>query len=215
MDPQPAPRRSPCPASRQRDAERTKQKLLDAALDEFAAHGYAGARVSEIARRAGVNKQLISYYFGGKAAIYQALKQEWIAEEESVTDEAVPIQDMMRWYLRTTLSDQRGTRLLLWDGLTEPAPDIESHQEVDAEQEKLRRRQANGEIAADLDLAAIQLVWIGMMAAPVAFPQLVHKLFGVEAGSPEFQQRYGETLSRILSRLAEAPTDAPEGNPSP
>jgi len=48
------------------------ERLLTAALTEFARHGKAGARTQRIAQRAGVNKQLISYYFGSKDALYRA-----------------------------------------------------------------------------------------------------------------------------------------------
>jgi AcrR family transcriptional regulator len=48
------------------------ERLLAAALVEFASHGRAGARTERIARRAGVNKQLIHYYFRNKAGLYQA-----------------------------------------------------------------------------------------------------------------------------------------------
>lgn len=48
-------------------------RLLDAALAEFAAHGQAGARTERIARRAGVNKQLIHYYYRTKAGLYGAV----------------------------------------------------------------------------------------------------------------------------------------------
>ena len=58
-------RRAPAPHERQRDPERTKARILDAATEEFSAKGFAGARVSEIAARAGVNQQLIAYYFDG------------------------------------------------------------------------------------------------------------------------------------------------------
>ena len=46
--------------------------ILAAARSEFAELGYAGARVDRIARKAGVNKQLLFYYFGSKAGLYQA-----------------------------------------------------------------------------------------------------------------------------------------------
>lgn len=46
--------------------------ILAAGRSEFAARGYAGARIDRIATRAGVNKQLIFYYFGSKAGLYQA-----------------------------------------------------------------------------------------------------------------------------------------------
>lgn len=48
------------------------ERLLEAALREFAAAGRAGARTQRIAARAGVNKQLIHYYYRTKAGLYQA-----------------------------------------------------------------------------------------------------------------------------------------------
>ncbi len=48
-------------------------RLLFAALAEFAAHGKAGARTDQIARKAGVNKQLIHYYYRTKTGLYQAV----------------------------------------------------------------------------------------------------------------------------------------------
>lgn len=48
------------------------ERLLTAALAEFAREGRAGARTEQIARRAGVNKQLIHYYYRTKAGLYQA-----------------------------------------------------------------------------------------------------------------------------------------------
>jgi AcrR family transcriptional regulator len=49
-------------------------RLLSAARHEFARRGEAGARTDQIARRAGVNKQLIHYYFRTKAGLYQAVR---------------------------------------------------------------------------------------------------------------------------------------------
>jgi TetR/AcrR family transcriptional regulator len=63
-----------------RDPAATRKKLLTAARREFAANGLAGARVDEIAARAGVNKQLVYHYFGDKDALYLAVL-EWVYEE--------------------------------------------------------------------------------------------------------------------------------------
>ena len=79
---EPGPRRAPAPGQRQRDAERSRQALLAAALDEFSERGFAGARVADIARRAGVNKQLINYYFGSKEGLYLALQRAWLDREQ-------------------------------------------------------------------------------------------------------------------------------------
>src|SRR5246127_6013045 len=63
-----------------RNPAATRQKLLAAARREFADSGLAGARVDEIAARAGVNKQLVYHYFGDKDALYLAVL-EWVYEE--------------------------------------------------------------------------------------------------------------------------------------
>jgi TetR/AcrR family transcriptional regulator len=73
-------RRAARTTPRRRDPAATRQKLLIAARHEFARSGLAGARVDEIAARAGVNKQLVYHYFGDKDALYLAVL-EWVYEE--------------------------------------------------------------------------------------------------------------------------------------
>lgn len=52
-----------------------KSLILSAATEEFSEKGLAGARTASIAERAGVNKQLIFYYFGSKRGLYEAVMQ--------------------------------------------------------------------------------------------------------------------------------------------
>lgn len=61
---------------RQRDADRSREAILVAARDEFAAHGLGGARVDRIAERAEVNKRLIYYYFENKETLFRAVLEE-------------------------------------------------------------------------------------------------------------------------------------------
>ncbi len=56
-----------------RNAERTQATILAAATQEFAQHGLSGARVDRIAARAGTNKRMLYYYFGGKEALFLAV----------------------------------------------------------------------------------------------------------------------------------------------
>ena len=51
----------------------TRERLLTAAAEEFAARGFAGASVDRIARNARVNKAMIYYHFASKAALYQEI----------------------------------------------------------------------------------------------------------------------------------------------
>ena len=50
-------------------AAETRAKLLDAAAEVFAAQGYDGARVGEIARRAGLSTGAIYAHYATKAAL--------------------------------------------------------------------------------------------------------------------------------------------------
>ena len=66
-----------------------------AARQEFSEHGLSGARVDDIVDRAGVNKQLLYYYFGDKEALYeQVLEQAYadirIGEENLNLDALAP-----------------------------------------------------------------------------------------------------------------------------
>src|SRR5580692_7678827 len=54
--------RVPSEPSARRNASVTKQRLLDAGEREFAARGFAGARLREIAETAGVQPALIHHY---------------------------------------------------------------------------------------------------------------------------------------------------------
>src|ERR1700722_2215522 len=55
------------------DPAATKQRILDAGEREFAARGFAGARLREIAETAGVQPALIHHYFTDKQGLYRAV----------------------------------------------------------------------------------------------------------------------------------------------
>ncbi|HLW55688.1 MAG TPA: TetR/AcrR family transcriptional regulator [Candidatus Angelobacter sp.] len=61
------------------EPEKTRAAILKAALEEFSHEGVAGARTDEIARRAGVNKALLYYYFKDKEGLYAAVLDEVFA----------------------------------------------------------------------------------------------------------------------------------------
>src|SRR6478672_5805909 len=70
-----------------RDAEATRQRLLEAAREEFAAYGIAGSRVDRIAAVARSNKAQIYHYFGSKDGLFDAVFDAMCRE----TVDAVPI----------------------------------------------------------------------------------------------------------------------------
>jgi TetR/AcrR family transcriptional regulator len=58
-------------------------QIVSAAREEFAKRGFAGARVQEIARKAGVNKQLLFYYYHSKRGLFQAVLSRAAGELEA------------------------------------------------------------------------------------------------------------------------------------
>src|SRR5579871_5742869 len=54
-------------------AEARRTEILTAALDEFTARGFEGARLDDVAKRAGVAKGTIYLYFADKETLFQEL----------------------------------------------------------------------------------------------------------------------------------------------
>lgn len=52
---------------------RTREMILEGAMQEFAERGFDGARIDQIALRAGVNKNLLYHHYGNKDGLFTAL----------------------------------------------------------------------------------------------------------------------------------------------
>jgi TetR/AcrR family transcriptional regulator len=85
---------------RRRDAAATREALLAAGTELFAERGYEGVPVWAIAQKAGVNKAMVSYHFGGKRQLYLAIVNatfaEIVATVERLADSPRPAPDLLR-----------------------------------------------------------------------------------------------------------------------
>ncbi len=198
------PRRRPNPGERQRDPERTRARILDAAKVEFAEKGFAGARVSDIADRAGVNKQLISYYFGGKEGLYTELNNQWRQVSDQLSGVDRPLDEVVAAYAMSTLHDRDGARLMVWSNMSpaDAPPDTGQEREfLQAQVADLRRRQEAGELPADLDPACVMLALFAAASATVTLPRVAKAIAGDDADSPAFAERYAQQLARLIRHL--------------
>jgi len=66
-----------------------RDRILDAASSVFAEKGFAGARVDDIASRAGVNKAMLYYHVGDKTALYSAVLLRNFERVRVALDEAL------------------------------------------------------------------------------------------------------------------------------
>ncbi len=74
------PRNANAPADEATDAPgSTREAIFTAAIRHFAAFGYEGAHVRRMLAEAGANMALAHYYFGSKAALYEAVLSHFVA----------------------------------------------------------------------------------------------------------------------------------------
>lgn len=201
-------RRAVPPKERHVDPDRTVAALLDSALEEFAAKGFAGARVRDIAGRAGVSKDLIAYHFGNKEGLYRAVQRTWLEREDHFTGPHLPIGELVARYLHDALADPRSMRLMIWRGLARSGDSPPDETQGPADLSTMRDRQAAGELPADIEPASLRLALLALVAAPITFPQMTHKLFGTTTDDASFERRYAADLQRILSHLRDTPKPA-------
>lgn len=57
--------------------ERSREVILQAAIELFAERGVSGASIAEITQRAGVAQGLVNYHFGGKEQLISAVMDQW------------------------------------------------------------------------------------------------------------------------------------------
>jgi AcrR family transcriptional regulator len=91
---------------RKRDPEGMQRKILDAATEEFASHGFGGARVERISRRARTVDRMLYYYFGSKEKLFRTVLEEAYQQlgraEEHLQLSATPPLEGMRQLIRFT-----------------------------------------------------------------------------------------------------------------
>lgn len=58
--------------------ERSRERILAAALEVFAAKGYEAASISDVTAAAGVSRGLVSYYFATKEQLAAELLDRWL-----------------------------------------------------------------------------------------------------------------------------------------
>src|SRR3954447_6453892 len=103
------------------NVEGTKRKIIDAATQEFTVRGPDGTTMERIAKLAGVNKERVYNYFGGKPALFAHVLRDQLvtaaievpqgATEDDIAESAGRLYDYHR-------QNPALARLLQWEALT-------------------------------------------------------------------------------------------------
>ena len=154
-------------------AERRRQ-ILQAAVRTFAAKGYHAARVSDIAKEAGVAYGLVYHYYESKETLLEAIfKETWGAMIKTVRsveqlDEPAPerVRKVSEIVLRTWKRDPDLVRVLVRE-VTRSAQAQKETKDIDLAHQALQRivedGQQRGEFRTDVDARLTATIWYGAL----------------------------------------------------
>jgi len=190
-----------------RDPQRTQERILAAALKEFCAKGFSGARVDAIARRAAINKRMLYHYFGDKEGLFREVLRRKIAQRQA-WNAATPEQpaEYLPLLFDLACKDADWIRLLEWEALRRGEKPVIDEPERRAAAlrsvERIRRLQASGHLSGGFDPRHVLLAMIGLTMYPVAFPQVTRLITGREVSDTVFQKERRAFLRKFASAFS-------------
>jgi TetR/AcrR family transcriptional regulator len=200
-----APAKRP-PAPHARDPQRTRDRILAAALGEFSAHGFAGARVARIARRARINKRMLYHYFGNKEDLFREIFDRKLRERAGwITEAPADLGASLQYWFDMACEDSDWIRLTQWEALGQGEGPVVREDERRASLLRalgdLRDRQRRGLLPGDLDPGHLLLAILGLITYPLAFPQVTRMVTGRDASDPGFRRQRADFLQRFSNAL--------------
>ena len=191
-----------------RDAEATKARIFEAATEEFAAHGIAGARVDRIAQNAQANKQLIYAYFGDKKKLfYKVLDKTLVEVAEMVSTD---ITDLDRWVDEHIDYHQKHPellRLLMWEALEVEQENACRTEDRSAryavKKQKIVDAQEQGIVRKDMPPAYMLMLLMGMINYAAALPQVRDLVFGPGFDAEALREWTKDAVKRVAAKAAE------------
>jgi TetR/AcrR family transcriptional regulator len=207
----PAISRKPRSGAPGRDPRRSQERILAAALAEFSEHGFAGARVDRIARRARINKRMLYCYFGDKNALYRETMRRRFALRAAQIERS-PYGDpegAAAFWWRFGCEDRVWMRLMGWEALDAQARATicrtERRRAYARAVTQFRQFIARGDFTSKIDPRHALLLNMALTGFPIAFPQLTRLVTGVGPESRRFQSEWNDCLRIIMRQLKPAP----------
>jgi AcrR family transcriptional regulator len=165
--------------TRTRKSEETRARLLDAAATVFSDKGYAGARLADIAERAGMHTPGVYYYFPSKEDLVEEVLRVGVARSRGYVQERVaalpdgaPALDRLRAAIEghvlavLEIGDYTSANIRIFGQVPD---DVRARHLADQRaygnvwRALLEDARAAGEIRADLDLGVIRMLILGAL----------------------------------------------------
>ena len=191
-------------------AEDVRRELVEAAKQLFAARGFGEVGIREVARAAGVTPGMISYYFGGKQGLYEAMLDDvfegLIARVRELGAASprttAPLEALIQMYIATISSQPWVPALLLREVVTAgPAARARfverfARRGLPLLQALFASEVQSGALRAELEPRLAVLSLAGMSV----FPFLVHPVMGKVLGY-ELDDAFAKRLADHTTRL--------------
>jgi TetR/AcrR family transcriptional regulator len=203
-----------------------RSRLLRAATDAFAEHGYEGASLRVIADNAGVSFQLIAYYFGSKEEL-------WVATVDFLYERYLETGKSLGFTSSGNLAEQfrNHLRLLLTDALQRPQYRKISIQEYLADSPRYHhvilpkikhlyedlalpyfKEVVRLGIVERFTAEELGLLWSSITQNNIVFSHWIELLLGLPAGSPKSVERQVDLMFAILTERLDTPAESLDGD---
>ncbi|WP_130874930.1 TetR family transcriptional regulator [[Pseudopropionibacterium] massiliense] len=189
------------------DTEATKRRILDAASAEFATHGPDGTTVERIAGAAGVNKERVYNYFGGKRELFaRVLRDELATVAQALPVSSFAEEDIGEYAGRVYdyhLEHPELGRLLRWEGLAFDAevPDEEQRREYYGyKTAAVVAGQRAGVVAEEIDPDHMVFLILSLAGWWSSVPQVARMLTGPDTDAERARRR--DSVVRAARRIA-------------
>jgi AcrR family transcriptional regulator len=204
------------------DTEGTKRKIVEAATTEFADRGPDGTTVERIAKLAGVNKERVYNYFGGKPELFALVLREQLARAA----QAVPVES----FAATDIGEYAGrlydyhrqhpeaVRLLQWEALAFGAEVPEEEHRRDYYRQKtaaIEDAQANGVLTTAIAPDLLNFLLLSLAGYWAVLPQVARMISGVSADKEEVARRRASVVEAARRLTNHAPDPAVTGTERP
>ncbi|MFW0789874.1 TetR family transcriptional regulator [Gordonia sp. CPCC 205333] len=182
------------------DSAATKARLLQAAAEEFAAHGLAGARVDRIAAAAGANKRLIYVYFTNKETLFDTVVSHSVSQISlDVPFTAGDLPGYAGALFDYLVEHPEHLRLAAWSQLEWPAAKSDAVDGYRAKVDQLAANAGEGSIAADLNPVDALALLLGMVTSWFYASPALRVLSNEDSHSPE---RLSDHRSALIATVA-------------
>jgi TetR/AcrR family transcriptional regulator len=203
-----------------RNPDRTRRRILQAAIRLFAKHGFHAVSVDLIVGQARVNKRMVYHYFGSKDALFEAALSEVYTRIEAIEFHAVErgrsprekLARLLESYFEFLDAEPEFTRLLQWENL-EKGRHLTKSNHLLTKNPFLNRFRAivqdgvaAGEFRPDLDVTHLMIHFIGLCFIYHSNRFSLSQSLELDLGNGKVKKR---GLSQVISLVFEGIANRP------